>query len=104
MVEFGVPVWHPGLTYKDSNDIERIQKLSFKIILEGCYTDYTEASLLFDTTTRKNLKNNLSFFHQVQKTVDTRSEKPVFKEFKCRTSRYFNSSLPYQVRLLNLKH
>ena len=117
IVEFGVPVWHPGLTNKDSNDIERIQKLAFKIILEGCYTDYIEACLYFDTTTLKQrreklclsfarnfFKSKLSFFDPVQKVVNTRSEKPVVKEFKCRTSRYFNSSLPYLARLLNLKH
>ena len=45
IVEFGVPVWHPGLTKKDSNDIERVQKVAFKIILESCYTDYIAACL-----------------------------------------------------------
>ena len=39
IVEFGVPIWHPGLTKKDSCDIERIQKVAFKIILEDYYTD-----------------------------------------------------------------
>ena len=116
IVEFGVPVWHPGLTKKDSNDIERVQKVAFKIILESCYTDYTAACLYFNTTTlklrrkklcinfaTKNLKSEESFFDPVQKTVNTRSEKALVKEYKCRTSRYSNSSLPYLARLLNMK-
>ena len=116
IVEYGVPVWHPGLTKKDSNEIERIQKVAFRIILEGLYTDYTEACLYFETTTLKqrreklcirfatrNMKSHQSFFNSIEKSVNTRSKKAVVKEFKCRTSRYFNSSLPYLARLLNMQ-
>ena len=112
-----MPVWHPSLTKKDSIEIERIQKVAFRIILEGLYTDYTAACLYFDTTTlkqrreklcmsfaTKNLKSKQSFFDPIEKCVNTRSEKAVVKEFKCRTSRFFNSSLPYLARLLNMKH
>ena len=59
IVEFGVPIWHPGLTKKDSCDIERIQKVAFKIILEDYYTDYTEACLYFNTTTLKLRREKL---------------------------------------------
>ena len=71
--EIGMARW---INEKDSNDIERIQKLSIKIILKGCYSDYTEAYLYFDTTTlkqnrekrcicfvRKKLKKQTVFFY-----------------------------------------
>ena len=50
IVEYGVPVWHPSLTKKDSIEIEIIQKVAFRMILEGLYTDYTAACLYFDST------------------------------------------------------
>ena len=31
ILEFGVPIWHPGLTKKDSNNVERIQRVAFWI-------------------------------------------------------------------------
>jgi hypothetical protein len=37
IVELAVPVWHPGLTDKQTNDIERIQKLAMKVILQDNY-------------------------------------------------------------------
>ena len=41
ILEFGVPVWHPGLTKKDSNNIERIQRVAFWIILQEKFIDYS---------------------------------------------------------------
>ena len=38
-----VPAWHPGLTKIQTNDIERIQKISFKIILGQNYVNYEHA-------------------------------------------------------------
>ena len=35
-----VPVWHPGLTKKQSADIESVQKMAMKIILQDQYVDY----------------------------------------------------------------
>ena len=35
LLELAVPVWHPGLNVKQSGDIESIQKLAFKIILQN---------------------------------------------------------------------
>ena len=40
VLELAVPVWHPGLTKLQSSDIERIQRISFKIILKGEYINY----------------------------------------------------------------
>lgn len=116
ILEFGVPVWHPGLTLKDSVAIERIQRVAFKIILQENFTDYPSACLYFDTTTlkqrrqklcmnfaSKNLKSENPFFDLVEKMVNTRSAKDTVKNFKCRTSRFAKSSLPYMAKLINNK-
>ena len=40
VLEMAVPVWSPGLTKTNSNQIERGQKTAFAIILEENYTSY----------------------------------------------------------------
>ena len=35
ILELAVPVWHSGLTIKQSNQIESIQKIAFKMILQN---------------------------------------------------------------------
>ena len=115
ILEYGVPVWHPGLTRKDSSEIERIQKLAFHMILKTKSVDYKMACSYFKTTTlserreklcltfaTKNLKSNNTFFDPIEaKTINTRSRKNNVKPFKCRTARYEKSSLPYMAKLLN---
>ena len=53
------------------------------------------------TFATKNLRSENPFFTVAQKTVFTRSKKKHVNEFKCRTSRYEKSSLPYMAKLLN---
>ena len=114
ILEFGVPVWHPGLTKKDSNSIERIQKVAIKIILQEKFIDYSSACDYFNTTSlkqrreklcltfaMKNLKSENTFFEQDQNKINTRKVKDLVKYFKCRTTRYEKSSLPYMAKLLN---
>ena len=116
IVELAVPVWHPGLTKTQTKDIERIQKISFKIILGQNYLNYENACNYFSTTTleerrqklclkfaQKNLKSEISFFKRLVPTVNTRSKSNIVKEYRCRTARYQKSSLPYLAKLLN-KH
>ena len=114
ILEFGVPVWHSRLTQKDSCDIERIQRVAFKIILQEEYHDYLTACLYFNTSTlkerreklcltfaTKNMKSENTFFETNLMKVRTRREKDLVKNFKCRTNRYEKSSLPYMAKLLN---
>ena len=114
LLEYGVPVWHPGLTQKDFRLIERIQKVAFKIILSYRYLSYELSCLFFNTTTleqrrerlcksfaTKNLKSENSFFSLACKNVNTRSKPKKVEEFRCRTTRYKKSSLPYMAKLLN---
>ena len=51
LLELAVPVWHSGLTKLQSNNIERIQKIAFKMILKENYTNYDVACNLLATQT-----------------------------------------------------
>ena len=50
---------------------------------------------------KKDLKKNDSLFKRSSKNIHTRSAPKLVDEYKCRTKRYENSSLPYLARLLN---
>ena len=40
ILEFGAPVWHSGLTVKETQNIERVQKCFCRILLGGQYESY----------------------------------------------------------------
>ena len=78
MLELAVPAWHSGLTKQQSADIERIQKIAFRLILGQKYENYTQACNLLSTQTlrerrvklclkfaSKNFKSDNSFFKKV---------------------------------------
>ena len=46
LLEMAVPVWHSGLTKKQSKDIERVQKTALYIIFGENYHDYDVACTL----------------------------------------------------------
>ena len=48
LLELAVPVWHSGLTKEQSQQIERIQKISLAAILGQKYTSYGKALKLCD--------------------------------------------------------
>ena len=114
ILELAVPVWHSGLTKQQTANIERIQKIAFKIILGDHYSNYTQACQILSAQTleerrvklclnfaRKNLRSSNSFFTRIRPNMITRGRTSVVKEFKCRTKRFQNSSLPYLAKLLN---
>ena len=49
ILELAVPVWHSSLTKKQSLEIERIQRVSFKMILGSSYVSYIQACKYFHT-------------------------------------------------------
>ena len=59
IVEMAVPVWHSGLTKKQSRSIERIQKISFRIILDTKYQTYNNALVLLESETLEQRRRNL---------------------------------------------
>ena len=48
VLEHAVPVWHSGLTKRQSAQIEKVQKTAFRIILENSYTNYETACTLLN--------------------------------------------------------
>ena len=116
LLELAVPVWHPGLTVRQSKDIESVQKLAFKIILQNSYTSYLHACSVLRTETLasrrvklctkfaiKNLKSEKPMFTKFTASVNTRQQRNTVKEPRCNTSRYQKSSIPYLAKLLNSK-
>ena len=114
ILEMAVPVWHSGLSNQQTADIESIQKVAMRIILQNKYTNYQLACETLTAQTlaerriklctkfaRKNLKSENSFFTTVGTNVETRHRSDLVKEFKCNFGKYFKSSLPYLARLLN---
>ena len=114
LLELAVPVWHSSLTKHQTNDIERIQKIAFRIILGPLYQSYNQSCTYLATKTleerrvklclkfaRKNLKSENCLFQKFTKTVNTRQIGKLVHEYKCRTSRYRRSSIPYLAKLLN---
>ena len=39
-----MPAWHSALTQKQSQDIERVQRVAVHVILSGCKTELSEFS------------------------------------------------------------
>lgn len=114
LLEMAVPVWHSGLTNHQIDDIESVQKVAMRIILQEKYIDYQLACQKFSAQTladrriklcskfaSKNLKSENSFFTKVGTHVETRQTSDLVKEFKCNFGRFFQSSLPYLARLIN---
>ena len=52
MLELAVPAWHSGLSKQQSAEIERVQKISFKLMLGEHYVNYDNACNFFCTQTQ----------------------------------------------------
>ena len=118
ILEFGVAVWHSGVTVRMTEQLERIQKICINIILcnTGVKLDYLEACTLLNLEPlfyrRQSLcvkfiqkasqdSRHSDMFYKNKNTCNTRGNKPEYREFKCRSSRFYNSPLCYLTRLLN---
>ena len=114
LLEFAVPVWHSSLTKFQAAQIERVQKTAFIIILGEDYSSYEHACSLLEMETlesrrdklcrkfaKKELKSQRTLFTKTERTTNTRTKPSLVKEFRCRTSRFHNSALPYLSRLVN---
>ena len=114
ILEFAAPVWHSGLTKKQTSDIESIQKLAFKIILGKSFSNYSDACVKFRTGTleqrrleicyrfaSKNLESNHCLFTKVDPHPGLRKRSRIVREYKCNKRKFQRSSLPYLAALLN---
>ena len=117
MLELAVPAWHSGLTRQQSTDIERIQKISFKLILGDNYENYQQACKILSTKTLeqrrinlclkfalKNAKSDNSLFIKHTQKNNTRQKAYLVSKYLCRTKRFQRSGLPYLAKLLNSTH
>ena len=115
ILEMAVPVWHSGLTLKQSKDIEKIQRISFSIIL-GLDMSYRRKCELLGTQTLAQRRMVLcsryiqraaksqkfsDLLHVNSTRYDMRPGKKKFTEFQCTSNRAFMSPLCYLTRLLN---
>ena len=114
ILEHAVPVWHSGLTRKQTVQIEKVQKTAFKIILDTSYTNYETACTLLCVEplefrriqlcinfAKRDLKREDTLFSRTGAQPKTRSKPKLVNEYRCRTSRYQKSSMPYLSSLLN---
>ena len=123
VLELAVPVWQPGITKFEKNQIERVQKCALFIILGEQYTHYTNALELVNCESledrrkkicekfvRKSAKhpkyqNWFRMDANLANDKNTRKAKKSLKQkyhsVQYRTERYKNSPLPYLTELLN---
>lgn len=121
MVELAVPVWEPGLTISESQQIERCQKVAFAAILGWAKNDISyrkslkilglkslksRHSEICEKFARKSV-NNPKFrtwysINEVEsKAYNTRSKQPFLKPVTTRTVKFKRSPLPFLTSLLN---
>ena len=117
LLEQSATVWHSSLTEENINDLERIQKTAFKLILGEKYQTYDKALLKLDMETLSERRTSLclSFAQKCcknQKTSDMfpkndkkhnmETRKPeIFKVQHANTERLRKSSIIYMQHLLN---
>ena len=114
VLESSCVVFHSMLTKDDINDIERVQKIVLKIILDDKYLDYHKSCLLLDVQSLqvRRVKLSLNFGlnciqsekykHMFKLNTYTSIRNPdKFDVPFAKTSRYFDSPMLYITRLLN---
>ena len=115
------PAWHSGITKTESNKIERKQKKAFAIILGRKYTSYENALRTLEQEKLEIRREKITLKFPLKASQDTNHSKmfpilkdnginlrskadksiKIYKEFACKTKRFFNSSIPYMTRMLN---
>ena len=114
VLESNCVVYHSMLTNDDTSDIERVQKIVLKIILEFKYTDYHQSCLHLNIQSLQLRRAKISlnfglkciasdrFKHLFSPNTNTNIRNPDhFDVPLARSSRYFNSPLLHITRLLN---
>ena len=116
ILEFAAPVFHSGLTKKQSQKLEMVQKKAFVIILSNLYINYetalttlnmerldsrrTELCYTFALKCTKSHQHKWMFPFNPNRRPNMRKPK-VYLEPTCKTSRYFKKPVPFLTRLLN---
>ena len=118
VIEYCDVVWHPSITKKQSKTIERIQKRACRTILGRKYHSYSDALSMcdLDSLEERREHHSLKFAKGLDHNVRTEHLLPprrnechsfnlrnssAISQPRFRTKRFFNSPVPYYVRLLN---
>ena len=116
VLEFAAPVFSSMLTKENIVDIERIQKIALKVILNESYSSYDLACSDLKTLSLESRRSDLSlsfalkctkskshshFFKQRTSTYYQLRKIKAFEEPLCHSERYKSSPIPYLTRLLN---
>ena len=118
LLEYAVPVWHSGLTEKQHQALERIQKRACRIILGGGYSSYQDALVVCNMPDLRSRRDKicLDFATKLYESQQFRSWLPKLRSevvkvplcnsnmmtlAKVRTQRYANSAIPYMVKKWN---
>ena len=105
------PAWSPGLTISHSNQIERIQKAAFAIILGEEYISYSRALMKLNMETLADRRQSLCLSFAKKAFKHDKFNKWFsdggvdgadvhISDVKTRTKRYLKSPLPYLTGLL----
>ena len=116
-LEFASPVFYSSLTVEQSDKIENCQKKAFAIILRNDYISYNSAlkrlgqerlsdrretaALNFGKKSARNPKHADMLPVNAPLRDNLRPRIEPYKEYTCKTSRFYFSSLPTITRLLN---
>ncbi|KAI8498128.1 hypothetical protein Bbelb_240720 [Branchiostoma belcheri] len=118
LLEYAAPVWSPGLTRTQSKQLENIQRRACRTILGTQYTRYSEACAQLNLPTLESRRDQLSrkFGRRLLSFPSFREWLPPSRmeisgrqtrtcnnldSVSARTARFYNSSIPHIVRLLN---
>ena len=114
------PIFFSRITQEQSRKIENCQKKAFAIILQSEFRNYdnalsklnqktleerrVDAALKFGERCVSNPRHSDMFPRNIPRSENVRRNWKPFKEFFCRTERFFDSSIPVIARLLNEKY
>ena len=120
ILEFASPVFFSRLTEEDKKKIEGCQRKAFAIILQKEFKSYANALVVLGQNTLEdrriqaaikfgqkcltNPKHMDMFPRNVSIHNEGRRSRKPYKEYFCRTNRFYRSSIPTITRLLNEKY
>ena len=116
-LEQSAVLWHSGITRKDCQELERIQKSAMKVIFGNGYKDYQDAlkKIGLDTLEKRRDRLCLDFakgclkieklkkifpLNNKKENKETRNKEKYVVNI-ARTERYKKSAIPFMQRLLN---
>ena len=118
VLEYCCTVWHNSLTIEQSTDIERVQKVAIRTILNNFEIEYEDAlekvqleklelrreqiCLKFAQKCTKSTKNEHMFPKDIYNGAELRTKEPYEVPFALK-ERFKKSAIPYMARLLNSK-